>query len=75
MPARVTHRVTLTRPEIKAILVGLCEYLYLVEEGIMEDILDETGYAADGFELTALEAAELSSRFEDLLREPRAARG
>jgi hypothetical protein len=74
MPRPATHDVTLSVAEIGAIIVGLHEYLYLVEEGRPEDLLDEAACPADRFGLTASGAASLLDRLAGLLGEPRSPR-
>jgi hypothetical protein len=59
--------VSLTELELLAVTAALTEYLSLVEEGTIDQLMDEMEADSNTTPLTAAEALDLKSRFEALL--------
>jgi hypothetical protein len=59
--------LTLTRREAKALLLGLVEYIYIVEEGNIEELLDEVGWESKAAPINARQADALQQRIGSLL--------
>ncbi len=58
----LTGVLTLTRSEALALLLGLVEYVYLIEEGNIAELLDELGWNAGESLLNPTAAAALQER-------------
>jgi hypothetical protein len=61
-------RVILTEPEVLAVTAALSEYIYLVEEGALREMMAEMEADEHDNFLTAGEASDLKGRLESLLR-------
>lgn len=59
--------VNLTRQEVIALTIALSEYVYLLEEGNLDEAIDEAEEASESPILTAPDAAELKARLEAML--------
>jgi hypothetical protein len=54
--------LTLTREQAQAITLGLAEYVYLMEEGNIRELLDEIGWKPEVSPMSALDAVALKER-------------
>jgi hypothetical protein len=61
-------RVELNELEVAAIVESLSEYLYLIEEGSLEESRSESQKQASHRALTPIEACELKNRLDSLLK-------
>jgi hypothetical protein len=62
-----TTTLTLSALELEALLIGLREYLYLVEEGNLAEALDEMDWSSTAETLTPVETSRLIDRIHDAM--------
>jgi hypothetical protein len=60
-------QVMLTKAEVAALIMAITEYIYLIEEGDVEELMEEMEVARTDAPLTADEACNLKAQLEALL--------